>query len=147
MIMRNRSKLYLAIFMLGAMPAAGLAQDTGDPANGEKLARKCMICHQIGDSRKVSTGPNLTNVIGRQAGTAEGYRPSKMSKAAGDAGLVWTEDLIVQYLPNPKKFIMDYLVQAGKPDEAKGSYKMPVSFKNEQENRDIAAYLKSLAEK
>jgi len=145
--MRNRTKLFLAIFMLGATPVAALAQDAGDPAKGEKLAKKCMVCHQIGDSRKVVIGPNLTGVIGRQAGTAEGYHASKLSKAAGEAGLVWTEELIVKYLPDPKGFITNFLKEAGKADEAKGAYKMPVSFKKEEDNRDIAAYLKSLSGK
>lgn len=143
--MINRSKLFLAVFMLGAVPAAALAQDAGDPAKGEKLAKKCMTCHQIGDSRKVKTGPVLTDVIGRQAGTGPGYKPSKLSKAAGEAGLVWTEDLIVQYLPDPKGFITNYLKEAGKADQAKGAYKMPVKYKNEQDNRDIVAYLKTFS--
>lgn len=144
--MTNRLKLFLAIFMLGAVPATALAQDAGDPVKGEKLAKKCITCHQIGDSRKVKTGPILTGVIGRKAGTGEGYKPSKLSKAAGEAGLVWTEELIVQYLPDPKGFIINYLKEAGKADEAKGAYKMPVKFKKEQDNRDIVAYLKTVSE-
>lgn len=143
--MTNRSKFILAVFMLGAVPAAALAQDAGDPVKGEKLAKKCMVCHQIGDSRKVATGPILTGIIGRQAGTGPGYRASKLSKAAGEAGLVWTEELIVQYLPDPKGFIINYLKEADKADQAKGVYKMPVKFKKEQENRDIAAYLKTFS--
>ena len=64
----------------------------------------------------------------------------------GEAGLVWTEELIVQYLPDPKGFIINYLKEAGKADEAKGAYKMPVKFKKEQDNRDIVAYLKTVSE-
>lgn len=143
--MNIRSVIILALMMAGAAPAATLAQDAGDPEKGKQLARKCTVCHQIGDSRKVATGPILTDVIGRKAGTGEGYKPSAMSVAAGEAGLVWTEELIVQYLPDPKGFIVKYLTEAGKADEAKGAYKMPISFKNEEENRHIAAYLKSLS--
>lgn len=143
--MNIRSVLILALMMAGTAPAATLAQDAGDPEKGQQLARKCMVCHQIGDSRAVRTGPSLTGVIGRKAGTGDDYRPSKLSLAAGEAGLVWTEELIVQYLPDPKGFIVNFLTEAGKADEATGPYKMPISFKNEEENRHIAAYLKSVS--
>jgi cytochrome c len=143
--MNIRSVLILAAFTLGAAPTAAFAQDPGDPEQGKQLARKCTICHQIGDSAAVKTGPALTGVIGRQAGTGEGYNASKLSQAAGEAGLVWTEELILQYLPNPKGFVVKFLTEAGKADQAKGAYKMPISFKNEEENRHIVAYLKSLS--
>ena len=143
--MNIRSVFFLAVFILGAAPAAALAQDTGDPEKGKQLIRKCTTCHQIGGSGKLAVGPNLTNVVGRKAGTAEGYDASKLSQAAGEAGLVWTEELIVQYLPDPKGFIVKVLTEAGKADQAKGAYKMPISFKNEEDNRHLAAYLKSLS--
>lgn len=143
--MKIMSKSLLAVVAFAALPSLAMAQDAGDPEKGKKLVKKCTICHQIADSRAVKTGPSLTTVIGRQAGTGEGYKPSKLSKAAGEAGLVWTEEMIVQYLPNPKGFVVKYLTDNGKADQAKGAYKMPVSFKKEAENRDIAAYLKSLS--
>jgi cytochrome c len=137
--------LILAAFTLGAAPVTALAQDAGDPEQGKQLARKCMVCHQIGDGPAVKTGPILTGIIGRKAGTGEGYKASKLSLAAGEAGLVWTEELILQYLPDPKGFIVKFLTEAGKADEAKGAYKMPISFKKEEENRHIVAYLNSLS--
>ena len=143
--MNVRSVFFLAAITLGAAPLSALAQDAGDPEQGKQLARKCIVCHQIGDSPAVKTGPILTGIIGRQAGTGEHYKPSNLSKAAGEAGLVWTEELIAQYLPDPKGFIVKFLTEAGKADEAKGAYKMPISFKNADENQHIIAYLKSLS--
>ena len=56
------------------------------------------------------TGPNLYGVVGRQAGTQEDFdKYGDSIVAAGEAGLVWTEELIVEYAKDPKAFLQDYL--------------------------------------
>ena len=69
-------------------------------------------------------GPVLTGVIGRQSGTAPGFAYSALNKAAGENGLVWTDDLIMQYLPDPNAFLKKFLTDKGKADLATGSTKM-----------------------
>ena len=49
------------------------ARAEGDAVAGEKVFKKCMACHKVGEAAKNSVGPVLNGVIGRPAGTAEGY--------------------------------------------------------------------------
>ena len=44
--------------------------------------------------QELRIGPVLTGVIGRQSGTAPGFAYSALNKAAGENGLVWSNDLI-----------------------------------------------------
>lgn len=132
--------------MLMISEGFALAAD-GDPAKGETVFKQCMACHRIGPDAKNLIGPVLTNVIGRQAGTAEGYNYSALNKAAGQNGLVWSEDLINQYLPDPNAFLKKFLTDKGKADLATGSTKMTYRLANEQQRADVIAYVKTFSKK
>lgn len=123
-----------------------LAAD-GDPAKGEQIFKQCMACHRIGPDAKNLIGPVLTNVIGRQAGTAAGFNYSELNKHAGENGLVWNEDLINQYLPDPNAFLKKFLTDKGKADLAVGSTKMTFRLANEQQRADVIAYVKTFSSK
>lgn len=77
--------------------SAALAQDA---ALGEKVFVKCKVCHQVGETAKNAVGPELNGVIGRKAGSVEGYSYSDKMKSAG---LTWAEDSLSEYLKNPKQ--------------------------------------------
>lgn len=121
-----------------------LAAD-GDPAKGEVIFKQCMACHRIGEGAKNLIGPVLNNVIGRQAGTAEGFNYSPLNKASGENGLVWSEDLINQYLPDPNAFLKKFLTDKGKPELAVGSTKMTFKLANDQQRADVIAYVKTFS--
>jgi cytochrome c len=127
-----------------AMTAAtgALAQDA---AKGEQVFKQCMTCHRIGPDAKNLVGPVLTGVIGRQSGTAPGFAYSALNKAAGENGLVWTEDLIFAYLPDPNAFLKKFLTDKGKEDLAVGSTKMAFKLADEQQRKDVIAYLKTFS--
>jgi len=135
-------KNLLAAVILTLLPAStAFAQDAGDAAEGEKVFRKCMACHRVGDDAKNLVGPVLNNVVGRTAGTVEGFRYSDLNKAAGEAGLVWTEEAIFEYLPDPQSYLTGYLEEADQADKVKGRTRMTYRLKDEQERRDVIAYL------
>jgi cytochrome c len=90
-------KLVLAIAMIAAMPVAANAADA---EAGKAVFGKCKACHQVGEGAKNAVGPNLTGVIGRKAGTAEGFNYSDAMKAAG---WVWDEATFKEYITDPKK--------------------------------------------
>jgi len=138
-------KLLATTLLLAAFAAPAMAQDTGDAGAGKKVFRKCMACHRIGEGAKNLVGPQMNNVIGRHAGTVEGYRYSKLNHAAGENGLVWTEENIFKYLPDPNAFLKEFLKKAGKEDLAKGSTRMTFRLKDEKERRDVIAYLKTFS--
>ncbi|ERF83835.1 c-type cytochrome [Bradyrhizobium viridifuturi] len=124
--------------------SAALAQDA---AKGEQIFKQCMTCHRIGPDAKNLVGPVLTGVIGRQSGTAPGFAYSALNKAAGENGLVWSDDLIFQYLPDPNAFLKKFLTDKGKADLATGSTKMAFKLTDEQQRKDVIAYINKFSEK
>ena len=42
-------------------------------------------------------GPHLNGVLGRVAGGIEGFKYSNPMAAAGEDGLIWTEDTLAEY--------------------------------------------------
>ena len=87
----------------------------------------------------------LTGVIGRQSGTAPSFSYSDLNKHAGENGLVWSEDLIFQYLPDPNAFLKKFLTDKGKEDLATGTTKMTFKLANEQQRKDVIAYIKTFS--
>ncbi len=112
--------------------SSGLAQDA---TAGKTVFRKCIACHQIGENAKNRAGPVLNGLIGRTAGTFEGFRYSKDLVTAGEQGLVWTETLVAQYTANPKLFLRNFL------DDGSAMTKMSFRLKDASQRRDVAAYL------
>ena len=98
----------------------------GDAALGEKVFKKCKACHVV-DKEKHKTGPHLVNVIGRTAGTAEGYK--KYSKAMKNSGIVWDDETLNGYLEKPKKYL-------------KGTRMAFAGLKKEEDRANVIAYLK-----
>lgn len=107
--------------ILGAMPAMA-----SDAASGEKVFKRCKACHYA-DKEKNKTGPHLVNVIGRDAGSIEGY---KYSKAMATSGLVWDEATLAAYLKAPKKFL-------------KGTKMAFAGLKKDADIKNLIAYLKT----
>jgi cytochrome c2 len=124
-----------------AIPAALIAALLSAPAfaqsadKGQRIFRKCAACHKIGPNAKNSVGPVLTDVIGRTAGTAPAYKFSKSMRAAGEGGLVWSEETVFDYLANPTKYLRKVL------DDPKAKAKMSFRLKKEADRRDVIAYL------
>jgi cytochrome c len=136
-----------AAISFAAMALSGAEAIAQDAAKGEQVFKQCMTCHRIGPDAKNMVGPVLTGIIGRQSGTAPGFAYSPLNKAAGDAGLVWTDDLVMQYLPDPNAFLKKFLTDKGKADLATGSTKMAFKLASEQQRKDVIAYLKTFPEK
>jgi len=84
------------------------------------------------------SGPNLYGMIGRTAGSVEGFKYSKDLFAAGEAGLIWNEVLLAEWVTDPKAFLRNAL------DNPKAKSKM--SFKLKKGGNDVAAYLASMSQ-
>ncbi len=136
-----------------AVVAAGLVLTTGgfafaqDATKGKQTFNQCMACHRIGPGAKALVGPPLTDVIGRKAGTYEGFSYSNLLKSAGEAGLVWSEPEIVAYLVNPSVYLKKYLTDHGKADQATGSSKMVYMLANEDQRKNVVAYVDTFSTK
>ncbi len=104
----------------------GAALAAGDPAAGEKVFLVCKTCHQIGEGAKNGVGPEQNGLVGRKAGSVEGYNYTDANK---NSGIVWTEDKLKEYLQDPRKFIP-------------GTKMVFAGLKDEQKIDDVIAYLK-----
>ena len=136
-----------AILVVAATFAGAGSAFAQDATKGEAAFRQCAACHRVGPDAKNAVGPALTGVVGRKSGSAPGFSYSMLNKAAGDNGLVWSEDLIVQYLAGPGAFLKKFLTDKGKPDLATGSTKMTFKLADEQQRKDIGAYLATFSAK
>jgi cytochrome c len=76
--------------------------NTASQDKGERLFRQCVACHRIDDTGKHKTGPNLYGIIGKSAGMVEGFNYSKANK---EADVIWTPDVMDEYLTNPRAFM------------------------------------------
>jgi len=84
-----------------ALCAPGLAAaQEGNADDGAEVFKKCRACHDVGPDARNKVGPVLNDIIGRHAGTIEGFAYSEANKSAGGKGLVWTEDVLLKYLEN-----------------------------------------------
>src|SRR3954470_8774815 len=144
---RMRRVVFIAAILIMGSAGSSQALDGGDAAKGEQIFKQCMTCHRIGPDAKNLVGPVLTGVIGRQSGTAAGFAYSPLNKAAGENGLVWSDDLIMQYLPDPNAFLKKFLTDKGKADLATGSTKMAFKLADEQKRKDVIAYINKFSEK
>jgi cytochrome c len=97
-----------------ALPVLSQAAQAGDASAGEQGFRQCASCHGIVApdgtviQRLAPTGPNLWGVVGRQAGSYDGYaRFSNDIQAAGDAGVTWTEENFVAFVQAPGDFLRE----------------------------------------
>ena len=113
----------------------------GDAAEGEKTFKKCKSCHMIvspdGDEimKGGKTGPNLYGVVGRVAGSEEGFKYCDGLKDAMTAGFVWTEEALAEYVVDPKAY----------NDHHGWTAKTKMTFKLKSGGEDVAAYLASVA--
>jgi len=126
-------KSSIAVVSLITMFGAGASAQ--DVENGKKIFRKCAGCHQIGEKAKNGAGPVLTAVLGRAAADVDGFKYSKSMKAAGDAGLVWSEENIFEYIAGPKPFLREFL------GDKKAKAAMRFRLKKEQDRLDVIAFL------
>ena len=102
--MKGLGGALLAIGVLAGTNA--MALDPGNPEKGEQVFKKCRTCHMIGDGATTLIGPPQNGIVGRTAGTIPGYAYSALNKAAGANGLVWTEQNIYDYLPDPNANVL-----------------------------------------
>lgn len=139
----NLATLTLATAMLGA-PV--LAQDVGDAEAGAKVFNKCQTCHVVADAdgnvlagKAGRIGPNLYGVVGRVAGSYPDFKYGKGIELLTEAGYVWTEADLAEYVMNPTKFLDE------RTSDKKAKSLMAFKLSKVQEGLDVAAYIVSLS--
>jgi cytochrome c len=118
--MRRTTWSTLAVLPLVAGPALA----DGDPAKGEKVFTRCKACHEVAKPQN-KVGPHLVGIVGRPAGSVEGF---KYSDAMKGSGIVWNEETLSAYLKDPKGYIA-------------GNKMAFTGLKKEDEVENVIAYL------
>jgi len=89
------------VFLL-SLAATSQAFAAGDATAGKALfQQKCAICHSV-DAGVNKIGPSLHGVVGRKAGSLEGYNYSDAMK---NANRTWDAVTLDDYLTNPREKI------------------------------------------
>ena len=121
-------------FSLFAAAAAALLMSASaalaaDAAEGEKVfKRSCSSCHVVTKDGPKRLGPTLFGVIGRPAGSVEGFRYSDANK---NSHVTWTPDVLDKYLVDPKKLIP-------------GTTMALAGLKKDDDRANVIAYLSTL---
>ncbi len=124
-----------AIHALAALLAFSVApsfaqEAAGNAEAGQKVYNQCRACHTINQGGRTTVGPNLFGIVGRRAGSIEGFRYSAPMRAKHDESFAWTEENLRGYIRNPKN-----VVPGGSMSYA--------GLRNEQQLNDLMAYLQA----
>ncbi|MFQ3307199.1 MAG: cytochrome c [Candidatus Midichloriaceae bacterium] len=76
-----------------------------DYVNGEKIFKKCSICHTIANGGGNKVGPNLWNIIDSKVAENKTFAYSSAMKNKAEEGNVWTIQELIKYLKSPKKYV------------------------------------------
>jgi len=116
-------------FTVVALAAASSHAQAQDVDAGKLSFNKCRPCHQVGDGARNLVGPELNGLIGRKAGSVEGFNYSDANK---DSGITWDDATFKEYIANPRAKIP-------------GTKMAFAGIKNETEVNNLLAYLKTFA--
>jgi len=72
-----------------------VASASGDATAGQKVYKSCKGCHSLGENR---TGPRHCGLLGRAAGTEEGFSFSSEMK---NSGLIWDAETLDRFIAAP----------------------------------------------
>lgn len=102
-----------ALLFASVLSAPAVAQE-GDAERGNALFRRlCSGCHQVAQPRN-GVGPSLQGVIGRLAGSVEGFN---YSPALRESGITWTPETLDAYLADPRGMVRGTRMVQRVPDE------------------------------
>ena len=117
--------LMAAAFASVFAAATAPARADGDPEAGKQVFKKCHACHNVGEGAKNAIGPELNGVVGRKAGTVEGYNYSEANKGSG---IAWDVATLDDYLKDPKA-------------KVPGTKMAFPGLPNDKDRADVIAYL------
>jgi cytochrome c len=88
---------YAVVLSISSFCVSAHAQD-----GGALFAKNCQTCHSVEKGASARQGPPLHGIIGRKAGSVEGF---KYLEGLKTAGFEWTPEKIDEWIAFPKKMI------------------------------------------
>ena len=118
-----RSALVGIVILTGLTPAVA-----GDVEDGRNLfLRKCIGCHAFSCNKD---GPKLGGLMGRKAGTVEGY--DFYTDAVKNSEVVWNEPKLDEFLRDPAAFFpQSTMATSGLVEDAEDRMKLILFLKTE----------------
>ena len=101
-----------------------------DPAQGQKVATKCLTCHSFDKGGSNKIGPNLWNIVGNKPAHIEGFAYSEALKSLQH---MWTFEELDKFIANPKAY-------------AKGTKMTFVGLKKPEDRAALLSYLRTLSD-
>ncbi|UXN06162.1 c-type cytochrome [Bartonella sp. HY761] len=106
---------------------------TGDIEHGRKLFGECGLCHIPAENGPNRLGPNLWQIVGRPAGTVNGFNYSSAMRQLGQSGAKWNYQSLDAFLSAPQRTL-------------KGTIMTYKGMKDAQDRADLLLYLRSLSD-
>ena len=113
--------------MVATLPAP---YSGGDVEHGKSVFGMCRSCHSIAKGGPNMTGPDNYAVVGRKAGTHEGY---SYSEALKGSGIVWDAATLDRWIENPRNVVP-------------GTKMAFAGIKDPKDRADLIAYLRTQAD-
>jgi cytochrome c len=113
------------VLILSAGSALAQSAERGE----RTFNQQCKACHTVEKGGSSPIGPNLFGVVGRKAGTLDGY---SYSEAMKKSGITWDDASLGDYLKDPK----------AKVPQGKMAF---AGLRQAAALGDVVAYLKKLA--
>jgi cytochrome c len=105
----RRTIILAALLVCPALPASA-----GAESGKQVFNQACIACHSL-EPDKNMTGPSLSGVLGRKAGSLSSFL--RYSPALKEADVVWSEETLDSWIADPKAFIPgNHMVFQGIPD-------------------------------
>lgn len=122
-------RVAFGLFLAASLWLPASNAQAADAAAGETVFKRfCTACHIATAEGRRGVGPTLFGVVGRKAGTVDGFRYSAANK---DSGITWTPEILDKYLTNPK-------------DVVPGTIMTFAGVKNDTDRANVIAYLQTL---
>ena len=119
--------LFASLVLAGSFAAPAFAEDASVVAGEAFFHQRCQTCHNP-EADKKTFGPSLIGVVGRKAGTIEGFPYSDVLKTSG---IVWTEAMLHAWMEDNDKMLP-------------GTRMRHIGVTDVAEQEMIIAYLKAL---
>lgn len=105
----------LSALVVASLTLTACGSGGGGGAPGNALAR-CSTCHAVKAGDPKRSGPSLVGIIGKKAGSEQGYAYSAAMK---NSGIIWTAETLDAFMAEPNKVVPgNRMGFAGEPDAA-----------------------------
>ncbi|MEO1040176.1 MAG: cytochrome c family protein [Pseudomonadota bacterium] len=110
----------------------GLLLAAADLSAGERVVRRCVSCHTLGEGGADGTGPHMWGVMGRAVAAVDGFNySSAMQDYSEDSSVVWGYQNMYDYLENPRRYVP-------------GTAMSFAGLRNQEDRINIIAFLRTL---